>query len=86
MAFQKKPSALAVPDGAVSSRDTLVFLSLVRLHEETGRVVLRDIAAELDVSVSTVHASMQRLRDAGLVDFGTKLRGTLRPLVDVVSI
>lgn len=75
-----------LPPEALGLRDTLVALAIVRIYAEEGRCTFRDVAADVDCSLSTVHLAVDRLVDEGLVAFERGTAGTLRPAARVVAI
>lgn len=67
--------------GAIGDGTTRVLLAFLSLYADEGRVTVREIADELELSPSTVHAHLWTLRRLGLVTWTLGTRGTLRPAV-----
>lgn len=62
-----------------------VLAAVLRLHAQHGRVTVRDVAFEADVSFGRgVQQPLAQLRDAGLVAWEPGQFATLRPLVTPV--
>jgi Mn-dependent DtxR family transcriptional regulator len=69
------------PPAAVDPGQTRVLVEVIRLHEESGYVTVRAVAAACGISTMGAHHRLRRLRDAGLVGWEDGRIGTLRPLV-----
>jgi predicted transcriptional regulator len=69
-----------LPDEAISPALTNVYVALIHVFERDGRVTVRTVAEAAERGVSATHKALERLRDAGLIDWEQGRSGTLRPV------
>jgi DNA-binding MarR family transcriptional regulator len=75
-----------LPPGAIGPGPTVTLLALSRYCAEHGRPpTLRRLAADRDVSLSTVVGHIERLRSRQLVTWEAGASCTLRPTVEAVA-
>lgn len=64
---------------ALTTRDGLVYAAVIRhVQGEQMAPTVREIADELEISVGAAHASLTRLRDAGMVRWSPQRARTLQ--------
>lgn len=69
------------PEEAMQPTRAAVLVALLSIFAESGRVTVREISDEVDISTSTCHAHLLVLRRDGLIAWEPGRDGTLRPLV-----
>lgn len=81
------PRALRHHHEVLSDPQAVVLAAVIVVCDLNGRCTVRDVMAYTGHrSTSTVHTTLLRLRDRGLVTWEYGTRGTLRPLVWPVSL
>lgn len=72
---------MPLSDGAIR-----VLLGVIETDECFGNVTYPDLLTYTQLSRTTIHKHLHRLRDRGLVTFEDGKKGTIRPLVRTVAV